>query len=199
MMMKEFEELTGIYPSAELYSMIEQAYAKYDGDKSAFCKAYKTNADGIAEQVARAADMKAYKAQEYLTENEKAHGEKIDALRKEIARLTEQLNKELEWRPYGNSSNMTDEDYEGLTRIGEKMSDYEAREFIAKELGFEFEKIAILSEIPAYEMNRHKAVRQCGTSKRPPFYCSTDFNYIRFDVAGYQYEFVNGDLRFFLD
>lgn len=39
MMKKEFEALTGIFPSDELYKAIVVAYYDFTGDKTAFCKA----------------------------------------------------------------------------------------------------------------------------------------------------------------
>ena len=62
MMKKEFEALTGIFPSDELYKAIEAAYYDFTGDKTAFCKAYKANKNGIAERIQREADMAAFKA-----------------------------------------------------------------------------------------------------------------------------------------
>lgn len=56
MMKKEFEALTGIFPSDELYKTIEAAYYDFAGDKTAFCKAYKANKGGIAERIQREAD-----------------------------------------------------------------------------------------------------------------------------------------------
>ena len=53
MMMQEFETLTGFYPTADLYEEIEKAYYDFDGDKQAFCKAYKANKNGMADAIAR--------------------------------------------------------------------------------------------------------------------------------------------------
>jgi phytoene dehydrogenase-like protein len=63
MMIQEFEKLTGIYPTADLYAVIEAAYMEFDGDKTAFCKAYKSNKNGIAEKIQREANMAAFRAQ----------------------------------------------------------------------------------------------------------------------------------------
>ena len=57
-MLEEFEELTGFYPSADMYDAIELEYADFPGDKYAFCEAYKANKDGLAERIQqRASDM----------------------------------------------------------------------------------------------------------------------------------------------
>ena len=37
MMIEEFEKLTGIYPSAEAYTVIESYYLDYPGTKQDFC------------------------------------------------------------------------------------------------------------------------------------------------------------------
>lgn len=48
-------------------------------------------------------------------------------------------------------------------------------------------------------MNRHHILRAKDTFKRSPQYCSTDYNYARFNVicaGGYmQWEMVDGELR----
>ena len=57
MMREEFERLTGFYPSADLYRVVEVRYSEFHGDKTAFCKAYKANKDGLAESIQRDRDM----------------------------------------------------------------------------------------------------------------------------------------------
>ena len=57
MMREEFERLTGFYPSADLYRVIEVRYSEFHGDKTAFCKEYKANKDGLAESIQRDRDM----------------------------------------------------------------------------------------------------------------------------------------------
>lgn len=41
MMIEEFEQRTGCFPSSAEYKAIEAAYMEFDGDKDEFCKAYK--------------------------------------------------------------------------------------------------------------------------------------------------------------
>ena len=57
MMLEEFEQRTGFYPTLVQYAAIERAYMEFDGDKDAFCKAYKKNVDGIAERIQREVNM----------------------------------------------------------------------------------------------------------------------------------------------
>ena len=51
MMMSEFEALTGIHPTDDLYAEIEEAYYEFDGQKREFCAAYKANIDGLADTI----------------------------------------------------------------------------------------------------------------------------------------------------
>ena len=103
MMQKEFEALTGIYVTAEMYKAIEKAYYEFDGDKGAFCHAYKTNEDGLAEKVQKAADDAESKAEIQI----KALGTEIDFLKNDvIARLNRELDKEQEWKPYESKNNV---------------------------------------------------------------------------------------------
>lgn len=46
MMIEEFEKRTGFYPTLVQYEAIERAYMDFDGDKDAFCKAYKRSWSG---------------------------------------------------------------------------------------------------------------------------------------------------------
>ena len=57
MMLEEFEQRTGFYPTLVQYAAIERAYMEFDGDKDTFCKAYKKNVDGIAERIQREVNL----------------------------------------------------------------------------------------------------------------------------------------------
>lgn len=99
MTIKEFEKLTGTFPSNNLYTAIEAAYYEYDGDKLAFCAAYKANENSIAERIQSAAnDMRDDELmgfdKEIYTKNEEI--KKKDA---EITALKKQLEAEQEWKP----------------------------------------------------------------------------------------------------
>ncbi len=197
-MLQEFEALTGIYPSSELYAAIEAAYTDFDGDKQAFCKAYKKNADGIAEGIQRAAWMARIQA-------ESAANKRTEELRKEIkARDTtiEQLRRSLEraeeWQPFEYAENAKQADYERLRAAGRVMGDDEARELLARWFCFQPEKITILHSVDKIEKNRFNGCRRCGEYVRPPVYESTDWNYIRFDCGLMTYELINGDLSLFV-
>ena len=93
MMIEEFEQRTGYFPSSAEYKAIEAAYMEFDGDKDEFCKAYKKNANGIAERIRREVNAAAFKESRQHT---------ADLTRRdiEIERLQKQLEREQEWKPY---------------------------------------------------------------------------------------------------
>lgn len=187
MMIQEFEQLTGIYPSAQLYSVIESAYAEFDGDKVAFCKAYKENANGIASKIqheATVADAKAFIE----------HDAQIKKMQEEIENLKKQVEREQEWKPCVDTNNFPQDRYDKLKASGSVMTDDEAKDLICDEFGFAREKIKLYHSIPAYEVNRHRQLREVGQIERLPLYDATDWNYIRFDCAGWSYEMINGQL-----
>ena len=90
MMLEEFEQRTGFYPTLVQYEAIERAYMDFDGDKDAFCKAYKKNADGIAERIQREVDMATLKTQ-------RDHAAELTRRDVEIERLKKKPDLELEW------------------------------------------------------------------------------------------------------
>lgn len=197
MTIKEFTERTGFYPTYEHYKFIEKSYMNFDGDKDAFCKAFRENTDGIAEKIARAADRD--------FEKEAEAGKKACARMEErIARqagiindLQAQLDAELEWTPCKDAgTRMTQRDYVKLRedKFTKTMTDEEAANFIAEELGFNAARVKIIRKAETYEVNKHRRMRVAETYEREPLYESTDWNYVRFDVCGMTYEYVNGQL-----
>lgn len=193
MMREEFEKLTGFYPTAELYAQIEAAYTDFPGDKVAFCKAYKKNEDGLAEKIQRTVDMAQIKAQQ------KADKE-AEATEKRIKELEDRLERELEWKPYEDTSNVQQADYTRLRTAGgtRTLTDDEAKDLLYDWYGFAKEKIKIHRTIPQYEVNRHRQLRKVGEIDRAPLYNATDWNYIRFDCGCMSYELQNDNLRPYL-
>lgn len=191
MMLEEFEALTGIYPTHELYEAIEAAYYAFDGDKAAFCKAYKNNTDFLAQKVQTAAQRKRCEMQDRQQKEQKATAEKI-------AELEKRLEAEQEWKPYVDTDNYQQERYDELKSAGRVMSDDEAKALLYDWYGFAKEKIKIHHSIPRYEVNRHRELRKVGEIERLPLYEATDWNYIRFDCGCMSYELINDDLRPFL-
>lgn len=205
MLREEFEKRTGIYPTSELYRIIEKHYNATDIDKDEFCKAYKKNQDGLAEKIQREADTEIWKAQrQQAAENHKAIEEK-DAEIRNLKRLTEtlaeKLDKELEWKPRGVLSGMDQKRYEELEGSGgtKYFNEYEAQDWIEEEFGFRKDLIQIITELKTYEVNKYNQLRQTGTVIRKPVYNATDWNYIRFNVRGWQYEVINGQIEQYCD
>lgn len=190
MMIQEFEKLSGIYPTAELYREIEAAYYHFPGGKESFCKAYRENADGIQERIQAAADKAHY-------EQTSKAAQEIEALKAQIQKLTEKLEREQEWKPYEDRENVEQADYDRLRNDSstEIMSDDEAKELLYDWFGFAPEKVEILHTVPVYEVNRHRELRKIGETDRTPCYNATDWNYIRFDCGMRSYELYNDDLR----
>lgn len=102
MMREEFEQRTGFYPSSALYAIIEKHYTEFDGDKDAFCKAYKKNVDGMAERIQREVNMATLKAQ-------RDQATELTRRDVEIERLKKELEREQEWKPYEDTHNVTQE------------------------------------------------------------------------------------------
>lgn len=195
MNIKEFTDRTGFYPSFELYTVIEAHYMEQSGDKDAFCKAYKENADGLAEKIQQEAAMLSLNNQSRAIAAANELRLENETLKEQAERLIAQLEREQEWKPFGHNSSMKDDDYAKLCQSGRTMTDDEAVELIASEFGFAPEKIEIVHQIKTYEVSRHRQLRQKGAIDRPPVYDATDWNYVRFNCAGWAYEMIDGQLH----
>ena len=201
MLKVEFEQQTGVYPSERMYRIIEQHYNNFDGDKDQFCAAYLKNYDNLAVKIQMDADLKDIHAAKEMEQIKKNYKEQIEKLNEALAQVRHKLDVELEWKPYELPENVSQEDYEELkdSSITTIWSDQKATEFLSSELGFEKERIQIIRTVPVYEIDRHRHYREVGTVERQPLYAATDWNYIRFDCARNQYEYYNGELRFFYE
>ena len=98
MMLEEFEELTGFYPSADMYDAIELEYADFPGDKYAFCEAYKANKDGLAEKIQGKASEMTVNGLFALTTISCKKNREIALLKKRITELEATLEN---WLPEG--------------------------------------------------------------------------------------------------
>lgn len=197
MLISEFENLTGIYPSANQYSVIERFYSESKEDKHDFCRAYLMNADCLAERIQREANkLEQAIDHKFLSKISNLEAE-LEAEKKRADKLQQELDKELDWKPAEHTgTNMSPEDYERLAESGSAIipSDEEAIEHLSMLFGFMPEKIQILREIQTFEVNKYHRLRVKDTYHREPLYDATDWNYIRFDCAGNQWELVNGEL-----
>jgi len=205
MLITEFTEHTGFYPNDDLYKIIEAHYMDFNGNKDAFCKAYKKNTGGLAEIIQHEANMARFKAEkpvdtadidrltkekDRLANQERTHAKEIDKLTKQLNEEQENLretlaalDRELEWKPYNRCGiNMIQEEYSELLGTGRVMSDEEAKKLVSDDFGFSPNRIEIIDTVHAYEVNRHGELRKAVGYKRKPFYDASDYNYIRFDV-----------------
>ena len=166
---------------------------EFTGDKDAFCKAYKKNADRLAEKIQSEADMQAFKAQAAVENTVKDSESRIIELEKA-------LDREQERRPYEDTDNVRQADYKRLADQSdtEHMSDEKAKDLLYEWYGFASEKITIHHSVPVYEVNRHGRLRKVGEMDRSPLYNATDWNYIRFDCGRMSYELHDGDLRLYM-
>lgn len=202
MLRSEFETLTGIYPSEMLYSVIEEFYNDSKLDKHEFCEKYKFNADGLAERIQEEAnELEAEKAQQAYFEVRELKAD-LDKMRMDRNRLKDQLDRELDWHPAEHTgTNMKQKEYQKLLECytSEVLSDEEAVKRISELFGFMPEKIQILREVQTFEVNKYGRLRVKDTYQREPIYDATDWNYIRFDCAGNQWEIVNDELLAYED
>ena len=150
MTIKEFTERTGFYPTYEHYKFIEKAYMGFDGDKNAFCKAYRTNENGLAAKIAR-------ETERYIEDQTELGMHEHDAMEECIERqagiindLQAQLDAELKWTPCKDAgTRMTQRDYVTLkeSSFTKIMTDEEAANFIAEELGFNVKRVKIIHTV----------------------------------------------------
>ncbi|MGL4606202.1 MAG: hypothetical protein ACRCU3_01945 [Eubacteriaceae bacterium] len=186
MMIEEFQKLTGIYPTKELYQMIESSYMESHLGKEDFCKAYINNTNGIAEKISNNANVFFYNLERDLR-----------LLAEELTQTQKKLEKELEWKDYESNFNARQCAYHELatasgTRI---LTDEEALDLICLVYGFERSKIKIHHWVSKKEINKNREIRKAGQIERLPVYNASDWNYIRFDCASMCYEIHNDELR----
>lgn len=194
MLMQEFTDMTGFEPTQEEYSAIEAEYLSLMMDKQAFCKDFVERGEPARLYKKRAECIEALRRK--LAEMDKDHEAGMVKLMARVAQLQEELDRELEWKPAdGVGTHMSQEEYEYLVRNGNKLGLEDTIKLIATEFGFAPGRIEIKDEAVTYEVNKHGRLRVKDELERAPVYSSTDWNYIRFDCAGYMYEMVNGELK----
>lgn len=207
MMLQDFEQRTGYYPSLKEYEAIERAYTGFDGDKDSFCTAYKENAGGIAERIQHEVNQEAIRQEQYHAAEIRRCDDEIKSREAEIERLKAQLDKELEWKPYEFTQNISQVEYAELAKgvsngFARYMTDDEALDWVCDEFGFDRSQVTILHEIDEKEINRHNYCRSSGRKlDRRPVYCASDYHYIRFNAGNgaWQWEAWNGHIRPFYD
>ena len=202
MLISEFQNLTGIYPSENLYSVIEKFYNESKEDKHEFCRAYLMNADCLAERIQTTVNkLEQAIAQKHFSDIGSLEA-KLEAEKKRADKLQQELDKELDWHPAEHTgTNMKQKEYQKLLECctTEILSDEEAVKRISELFGFMPDRIQILREVQTFEVNKYGRLRVKDTYQREPLYDATDWNYIRFDCAGNQWELVNGELLAYED
>lgn len=116
-----------------------------------------------------------------------------NTIKQELEKLSEpQIIKNM-------GTNMSEDDYQKLRGDGEwEISEAEAKILINEEFGFEVSQIEIIYEVENFVSDGHYARKHQSFSRKPQD-CATDYNYVRFNVRGWQYEMVNGDLNIYYD
>lgn len=203
MLISEFQNRTGIYPSENLYSVIEKFYGESKEDKDEFCRRYMMNADCLAEKIQRECNqLELKKEQEFFSRIGELEA-KLEITGLELSReknvadmLRLQLDQELEWQLSEHAgTNMKQTDYAELAKQYDScLNDNEALNVVSEMFGFIPELIIIRHHAEIFEVNKYHRLRVKETCQREPRYISSDWNYIRFDCAGCQWELVNGSL-----
>ena len=126
----------------------------------------------------------------------KFYMEEHNKIATELEKVKAELDKELEWKDCSSmGTQMSETDYLRLKQSGKVLTHEEAKNLISREFGFNPEKITILSTVKTYESNKHYRTRVKESFERDPIYDATDWNYIRFDCAGWYYEMIDGQLK----
>lgn len=200
MMKEEFEKLTGLQVGPEVYHLVECVYMNSPQlDKQAFCEQYKGNT-GFS-NLLNLVEQELVELQRRVEETDAVMSHELVSKDAKIKSLEEKLDKELEWKLAENTgTNLPQEEYEKVEMIiAETSPKFDAVKFVADEWRFQEEYIRIVKTVHTYEKNRHGVLRVKDTYEREPFYASTDWNYVRFDVNDMHYEVVNGELYFYYD
>ena len=168
-------------------------------DKQAFCEQYKGNI-GFS-NLLNLVEQELVELQRRVEETDAVMSQELVSKDTQIKSLEEKLDKELEWKlAESTGTNLSQEEYEKVEMIiTEASPKFDAVKFVADEWRFQEEYIRIIKTVHTYEKNRHGMLRVKDTYEREPFYVSTDWNYVRFDVNDMQYEVVNGELYFYYD
>lgn len=205
MMLSEFVERTGFEPMPAEYAKIEEAYCGFNGDKDAFCKAFVAGDGEKKIYQARAAEIDRLNGK--ILDMDKTFQQSNTEYERRLAALRAELDRELEWKPYEFTKNISQAEYAELAKCVDSgsaryMTDDEALDWVCQEFGFDRSQVTILHEIDEQEINRHNLCRASGRKiDRRPVYCATDYHYIRFNAGcgAWQWEAWNGQLRPFWD
>ena len=199
MMRSEFIELTGFEPTPEEYSQIEERYmSDAELSKEDFCRAFIADGEDRKLYAARAAKIAAL--EDRLQEESRRHCKTCLEYEDRIDRLRAALEKEEEWKPVSDcGTQLSEEKYQDLLKSGicEFLTEEAAIDLVYNECGFDRSKVRLVECVNTYEVNRHQKLRKAASFARKPLYASSDWNYVRFNCQGWQYELINGQLFFY--
>lgn len=200
MMISEFQTHTGIYPDWALWKAINRAYNESKLNKQKFCADYLANVDGLAQRIQRECDTETARAESELRRKLFDAQDKINQLENQLKNLQAQLDRELDWHPAEDlGTNMREAEYALLADDEVAMTELDAIRRVHMECGFDMAKIRIVEQVHTYEVNKNNKTRIKDTYSRPPVWSASDWNYIRFNVSGLQWELVNGELMPYCD
>lgn len=200
MLISEFQTHTGIYPNWALWKAINRAYNESELDQQKFCADYLANVDGLAQRIQRECDMETARAESNLRRKLFDAQDMTNQMENQLKTLQAQLDRELDWHPAGDlGTNMSESDYALLADDEVPMTELDAIRRVHRECGFDMAKIRIVMSVQTFEVNKHHKIRVKDTYSRQPVWSASDWNYIRFNVAGLQWEIVNGELMPYCD
>jgi len=129
----------------------------------------------------------------------KAANNEIDQLNRKNKELEKQIDKLAEWESDPNTgTKLPQSSYNDLRESGgtSVLTDDEATALIEKEFGFNARRIKIIHHVETYKKSRRLCrIKVDNKLERDSLYNATDWNYIRFDCANWQYEMINGQLE----
>lgn len=198
MLINEFIERTGFTPTHDEYAKIEEQYLSSDMQKDDFCMSWLEN-DGI-----NRLSLERIRVIEQLNRNierlDKKHAEERKEYNDRITELNQKLEKEMSWVDVFDIGTLYNQKrYLELCEIGRKLSDEKAKAYLYNEFGFAKEKILLIKETEVFEKNKYRQLRVKERFTREPVYCSTDYNYIRFNSGNWQFEVCDGELNIYFN
>lgn len=192
MMMEEFEKMTGVSPLPDEYQEIEEAYYASGKTKQEFCKQF-LKQGGIGNLMdGRARTISVLKRK--LLEEKTEYDKQTEQLSCRIEKLQKDLDRELDWKPSKCGTRLSQKEYLELEGAADGLSDEAAKDLVHLKFGFDPDMVQIVPSVHTYEVNKYHRLRIQETFKRFPLYFASDWNYIRFDCMGMQYEIINGSL-----
>ena len=114
MMLSEFVERTGFEPMPAEYAKIEEAYCGFNGDKDAFCKAFVAGDGEKKIYQARAAEIDRLNGK--ILDMDKTFQQSNTEYERRLAALQAELDRELEWKPYEFTKNISQAEYAELAK-----------------------------------------------------------------------------------